>query len=161
MKIAIVVIFILLLLFLQIGIFPRIAILGAYPNLILLFILSLSILNIWRKNLGWIIAAGLFLDFYSLHNILGVSVISLIVAGIIIYFLSQSVFKKTNSFSLILLFASGILIYNILSIIIFKVFGISFNFRLISLIIGVIYNLIFALPIFYIVKWYVGKFRKI
>ena len=161
MKYIFLILFISFLLFLQIGILPHLKILGAYPNLILLFILSLSILNSWRKNLGWIIAAGLFLDFYSLHNILGVSIISLIVAGIIIYSLSQNVFKKTNSFSLILLFASGILIYSILSIIIFKVFGISFNFRLISLIIGVIYNLIFALPMFYIIKNYVGKFRKI
>lgn len=161
MKYIFLILFILLLLFLQIGILPHLKILGAYPNLILLFILSLSILNIWRKNLGWIIAAGLFLDFYSLHNILGVSVISLIAAGIIIYFLSRSIFKKTNSFSLVLLFTAGILIYSILSIIIFKIFGISFNFRLISFVIMIIYNLIFALPMFYLVKEYVGKFGKI
>lgn len=152
MKIACIIIFILVLLFLQIGIFPHLAIVGSFPNLILLTILSLSILQGWKKTLVWIIVGGLFLDFYSLNNVLGISVVSLLLASYLAYFLSQNLFKKTSFFSLILIFLITIFLYNILLIIFFKIFAVTFDFRFLSFIIAIIYNLIFALPVFYLVK---------
>ena len=143
------IIFILIILFLQIGILPHLAILDAYPNLILISVLSLVILSGWRKNLGWIVAAGLFWDFYSLQNILGISVLLLMVAGFVVQFLSQKFFKKTNNFSILLLFLSGLVIYEI----------VFFHFP--ASLIRIVYNLIFTLPIFYLMKIYVYKLQKI
>jgi len=152
MRVVLIIIFILALLFLQIGIFPHIAILESFPNLILLSILSLSILQGWKKTLVWIIVGGLFLDFYSLNNVLGISVVSLLIASYLAYFLSQNIFKKTSFFSLVLIFLVAIFLYNILLIIFFKIFAISFDFQFLSFIIAIIYNLIFVLPIFYGLK---------
>ena len=152
MKYFFVIVFILLLLFLQISIFPHLKIGGGFPNLILLSILSLSILRGWKKSWGWIIAGGLFLDFYSLHNILGISVIGLFIASCLAYFLSQNVFKKANVQSLLLTFLISIFIYNLFLLIFFKIFTIPFDFRFLGFIVGIIYNLIFSLPIFYALK---------
>lgn len=152
MKIFLIIVFILVLLFLQVGIFPHLQILGAFPNLILLSILVLSILQGWKKTLPWIIAGGLFLDFYSLHNFLGISVIALLIVAYLSYFLSQNTFKKTTFFSLILIFLITIFVYNILLIIIFEIFDINFAFSFLTFIVAIIYNLIFAIPLFYLIK---------
>ncbi|MFZ5559385.1 MAG: rod shape-determining protein MreD [Patescibacteria group bacterium] len=154
MRIFLIIIFILLILFLQIGILPQLKIFGAWPNLILISILALSILQGWKKTLPWIIVGGLFLDFYSLHNILGASIVALLVVSYLVYFLSQNTFKKTTFFPLILIFLIAIFVYNILLIIIFEIFDISFDWGFLTFIIGLIYNLILALPIFYLIKKY-------
>lgn len=153
MRIVLITIFILVLLFLQIGIFPHLRIAGVFPNLILLAILSLSILQGWKKTLPWIIVGGLFLDFYSLNNVLGISVVSLLIVSYLAYFLSQNIFKKTSFFSLVLIFLITIFLYNLLLIILFKIFSITFDFRFLGFVTGIIYNLIFALPVFYLVKY--------
>lgn len=152
MKYFFVIIFILILLFLQIGIFPHLRIAGSFPNLILLSILGLSILQGWKKTLPWIIAGGLFLDFYSLNNFLGISVVSLLIVSYLAYSLSQNVFKKANIQSLLLTFLISIFVYNFLLIVLFKVFVIALDYRFLNFIAGILYNLIFALPIFYSIK---------
>lgn len=156
MKVVFIVVFILVLLFLQVGVFPHLNIAGSFPNLIVLAILGLSVLQGWKKTLPWIVAGGLFLDFYSLNNFLGISVISLFVASYLVYVLSQNFFKEANFWSLALIFLIGILIYQILLIVLFTIFSISFDFRILGFIVGTIYNLIFALPIFYLIKKYVS-----
>lgn len=161
MKYIIIILFIFAVLFLQIGIFPNLKIFNAYPNVILLAILSLAILRGWRKNLGWIIIAGMFLDFYGLYSIMGISILTLLLAGLFAQFLNQKFLKKENNLSLVLIFLISSLFYEFLLIIIFKAFGIGFNFTLIGLIIKLIYNSIVALPIFYTIKWYVDKIKKI
>ncbi len=160
-NIIVVIIFILLILFLQIGIMPHIAISGAYPNLILISILCLSIIRDWKKVLPWTILGGLFLDFYSLLNILGISVIALLVVSYLVYFLSQNVFKKTTFFSLTSIFLVTLFIYNLLFVVFFRITDSSFNFSVSGFFIGIIYNFIFALPIFYLLKKYDAKFTKI
>lgn len=145
MKYIVIIIFILVLMFLQVGIFSHLKIAGVFPNLILLSILSLSIVQGWKKSLGWIIVGGLFLDFYSLHNILGISAIDLFIASYLAYFLSQNVFKKANTQSLLLIFLISIFVYNLILLIVSD-FQFSFFF------IGIIYNLIFSLPVFYLIK---------
>ncbi|MBU2564503.1 rod shape-determining protein MreD [Patescibacteria group bacterium] len=148
MKIIYIIFFIIILLFLQIGILPHLKILGVFPNLIIISILSLSILKEWKKNFVWIIIAGLFLDVYSLNNIIGVSIISLLGAGILVYFLNQNTFKKANILSLIITFLIGILAFYILSLILSLIFSFSFTFSIVL----VIYNLILSLPVFWVMK---------
>lgn len=160
MKIVLIIIFIFLLLFLQVGVFPHLAISGSFPNLIVLAILALSILQGWKKTLPWIIVGGLFLDFYSLKGVLGISVVSLFIASYLAYFLSQNVFKKTSFFSLVLIFLITIFIYQLFLIILFKIFSISFEFKFLGFIIGIIYNLILALPIFYLIRTCFTKTTK-
>lgn len=150
MRIVLIIVFILVLLFLQIGIFPHLAIAGVFPNLILLSILSLSILQGWKKTLPWTIAGGLFLDFYSLNNILGISVIFLLIVSYLAYFLSQNIFKKTTVSSLLLIFLIAVFVYNLLLIIVF-------DWRFLGFIVSIIYNLIFVLPVFYLIRQIIKK----
>jgi len=145
MKIVFTIAFILVLLFLQIGIFPHLDIAGSFPNLIVLTILGLSILQGWKKSLPWIIAAGLFLDFYSFSNFLGFSVIALLIISYLAEFLSQSLIKKVNLPSVLLIFLITIFAYYLILLI-------FFDLRFIGLIVGIVYNLIFSLPIFYVLK---------
>ena len=161
MKYIIVILFVFSVLFLQIGIFPNLKIFNAYPNIVLLAILSLAILKGWKNCLGWIIIAGMFLDFYGLYNVVGVSVLALLLTGLFAQFLNQKLFKKENNLSLGLIFLISSLFYEVLLIIAFKAFGIGFNFALMGLIIKPIYSSLAALPIFYIIKWYVDKIKKI
>lgn len=154
MKIVLVVIFILVLLFLQIGVFPRLSIAGSFPSLILLAILGLSILQGWKKTLPWIVVGGLFIDFYSLNNVLGISVISLLIVSYLAYFLSQNIFKEQNLGSLLLIFLITIVVYKLLLIGLFLIFNIGFDFKFLGFIIGIIYNLVLSLPIFYLIKKY-------
>lgn len=156
MKVVLIIIFVLILLFLHIGVFPHLKIAGSFPNLIVLAILGLSIFRGWKKALPWIIIGGLFLDFYSLHRFLGISVVSLFAASYLIYILSQNFFKEAGLWSLAIIFLIGIFVYQFFLIILFAIFGISFNFMILGFFIGIIYNLVFALPIFFILKKYVS-----
>ena len=161
MRIVLIIIFILVLLLFQIGILPNLAIARAYPNLILLTILSLSIFQGWKKVLPWIIIGGLFLDFYSFHGVLGISVTSLLLVSYVIYFLSQNIFKKDDFISLIILFIINILVYNICLIILSNILTPGFDFRFLTFFTSLIYNLIFALPMFYLIEIYVRRIGKI
>jgi rod shape-determining protein MreD len=160
MKIFSIIFYIIILLFVQIGILPHLVILGAYPNLILLSIISLSILRGWKKMLSWIVGGGLFMDFYSLHNILGVSVTILLITAYISYFLSQNTFKKATFLSLSLVFLITIIAYGISLIVFSEVLGIGLHFGFLNFISEIIYNLIFAIPVFYLTKKY-ARFGKI
>ncbi len=152
MKLIFIILFIILLLFLQIGIFPHISIFGVFPNLILLSILGLSILQGWKKTLPWTIAGGLFLDFYSLTGVLGLSVVGLLIVSYLAYSLSQNIFKKANLFSLALNFLIAIFVYSLCLLILFSVFSVISDFRFLTFIVAIIYNLVLSLPIFYGLK---------
>jgi rod shape-determining protein MreD len=161
MRVIFTIISILVILFLQIGILPHLSILGAYPNLILVSISALSILQGWKKTLPWIIVGGLFLDFYSLNNILGVSIIGLLITSYLSYILSQSTFKKTTFFSLTSVFLIVVFVYNAFLMLFWKVFDIHIDFKFFGFVFGIVYNLIFALPIFYWFKKYANRPEKI
>lgn len=161
MRYIIVILFIIIILFLQIGVFPSLRVWNAYPNIILLTLIGLTILMGWKKSLGWIIVAGLFLDFYSLHNVLGISILILLLTCLFSQFLNQRFLKKENKISLILIFLMSSLFYELLLIVIFTILGAGFNFTFRGLIIKLAYNSILVLPIFYIIKWYVDKIKQI
>jgi len=88
----------------------------------------------------------LFLDFYSFNNIIGISVVFLLLSSFLVYFLNQNIFKKTNIFSLISVFLIGILAFYILSLIFIAPLG------FLNFITLLIYNLVLCLPVFYILK---------
>lgn len=161
MKIVFIIFSILVILFLQIGVLPNLKIVNVFPNLFLLSSVSITILIGWKKTLGWIISFGLFLDFYSLHSILGISVMSMLLVCILAQFLNQKYLKKENKLSIILVFIISVFFYELLLLVIFKIFDIGYNFYLLGFIIKIIYNVIFALPMFYISKWYVDKIKQI
>jgi len=150
---------IIVIFFLQIGVLPNLKIANTFPSIFLLTLVGLTILIGWKKILGWIILFGLFLDFYSLHNVLGISVISMLLACITAQFLNQRYFKKENKLSIILIFTITIIFYELIVLILFKVFNIGYNFYLLGFVTKIIYSLILALPIFYIEKWYVDKIK--
>jgi rod shape-determining protein MreD len=141
-----------LVLFFQLGIFPHIAILGIFPNLILISVLCLAILKGFKSSLIWTVIAGLFLDFYSLNVVPGIFVISLFFVCFLAFFLSQSIFKKTNPLSTLSVFLITILIFNLLILLLYAIFGVNPQFNLLKLAIEVIYNSLVALPIFYLIK---------
>lgn len=161
MKILFPIIFVLIIIFLQIGIFPHLSIYGAYPDLILIAVLSLIILMGLKKTLIWIIAAGLFMDFYSLNNFLGFSVLILLISCLVVFFISQNIFKKTSFSSIIFIFLISILINNLIVFAAYKVLGMNSEFGLRTLIVNVLYNTIIAIPFFYLFKIYVFKFFKV
>jgi len=161
MKIVIIIIFVVIFLFLQIGILPNLKIANVYPNLFLIGLIGLTILIGWKQSLGWIIATGLFLDFYSLNNILGISIFILLLTCIFSQFLNQRFLKKENKLSVVLIFTISLLFFEILSIILFKILRIESNFYLLGLIVKIIYSSILALPVFYVIKWYVDKIKSL
>jgi len=161
MRYIIIFLFIIALLFLQIGILPNFKIFNTYPNLILLTLIALTILRGWKRNLGWIIAAGLFFDFYSLNNITGISIIALLLNCIIVELLNQRYLKKENKLSLILIFVISLVFNEILLIVYSKLFHLGFNFYWLEFVIRTIYGLIFSLPIFYLIKWHTNKTRYV
>ncbi|MFH1129602.1 MAG: rod shape-determining protein MreD [Patescibacteria group bacterium] len=161
MKYIVIVLFVVALLFLQIGILPNFKIVNNYPNLILLVLIALTILKGWKQNLIWIIVAGLFLDFYSLNNILGVSTLIMLFVCILAEFLNQRYLKKENKLSLILIFTISLIFNEILLIIFSKLFRLGFNFYWLGSVTKIIYGLILSLPIFYLIKWYTNKIEYV
>jgi len=141
-----------LILFFQVGIFPHIAISGVYPNLILISIITLSILRGFKQSLIWTIIAGLFLDFYSLSNFFGISLICLIVVSFGASFAAQNIIKKTNPSSIILVFVAMVTLYDLLLLAIYKILGIGFDFTLLKFLVNIIYNSVIAAPVFYTIK---------
>jgi len=141
-----------LVLFFQVGIFPHIAILGVYPNLILILIISLSILKGFKESLLWTIIAGLFLDFYSLSNLLGISVICLLIVSFVAFFLARNIFKKTNPSSVASVFFLTIILYNILLLVSYKIIGNDFEIVFLKILINVLYSSIISVPVFYMIK---------
>lgn len=157
-----IIIFILIVLFFQIGILPHLAIFETYPNIILGSIISLGILKGFKKSIVWAIAAGLFLDFYSLNNVIGISVIYLLLCSYFSSFLGQNIFKKSNFLSVISVFALTVVFYDLLVLALRGVFGLGFQFEILTFLINVAYNTIFAIPVFYLIKKiYAGKPNKI
>ncbi|MBD3282572.1 MAG: rod shape-determining protein MreD [Candidatus Portnoybacteria bacterium] len=157
MKIVFSLILIFLILLFQIGIVPHISIDGVFVNLILISILCLSILVSWKSVLGWIIAGGFFLDFYS-NGFLGLSVIALVFSCFFAYFLSRKIFKEKNFVSLLLVLIPSLFSYRLLIILLLGVFRGSFIFDYSSFGIWLLYNLVFSVLVFYISKYLHNKF---
>lgn len=147
---SIVIIFVLIIL--QWSLYPYLAIYGAFPNLILIMVIILSILRGYKKNLIWVMFGGLFLDIFSLNNLLGISIAGLFSISYLIYFLSQTIFRKTNIFSIILFGISGTLIYKFFLILVFLITKTSFELSFSQVLSQIIYNTVLLIPLFYLIK---------
>lgn len=157
-----IIIFILIVLFFQIGILPHLAIFETYPNIILGSLISFSILKGFKKSIVWAIAAGLFFDFYSLNSVIGIFVVCLLLCSYFSFFLSQNIFKKSNFLSIISVFVLTVIFYGLLVLVLRAIFGLGFQFRILTFLINIAYNAVFAIPIFYLIKKiYAGKPNKI
>lgn len=147
---SLIVIFILVIL--QSSFYPYLKIYNAFPNLILILVLILSILKGFKESLVWIIFGGLLLDIYSFNNPIGASILSLFIIGYLAYFLSKNIFKKASIFLAILAGIGGSLIYGFFVILVLLIAKtnpqISFN----QIISQVLYNTVVLIPIFYLTK---------
>lgn len=141
-----------LLIILQTSIAPYLKIYDAFPNLILIIVLILSILKGYKKSLIWVIFGGFLLDVFSFNNPIGASILGLFLVSYLAYFLSQNIFKKTNILSVILIGISGSLIYMFFLLLILLIVKVSFQLSLSQIISQVIYNLIILIPLFYLIK---------
>lgn len=152
MKTLLSIIIIFCLIIFQSSFYPYFEIYNAFPNLILIVVVILSILQGWKKSLIWVIAGGFFLDVFSFKNPLGASILGLLIVSYLAYFVSQNIFKKTSIFSVIINSIGATLIYGFFIILVLLIGRISFQFSLSQLISQVIYNIVFLTPLFYLVK---------
>jgi len=155
MKLFLKIIIILLLVLLQISFAPYFSINSAFPNLVLIFVLSLTMLTKQKNILFWIILGGIFTDISSFNNPIGVSIIGLFTASYVVYFLTQNILKETNIFSLILICIIGTLIYGLILILALAVFRISFQFSFTQILSQIIYNTLTFIPVFYLLKHFI------
>ncbi len=157
MKNLLFIIIIFCLIIFQSSLYPYLKIYNAFPNLILITVIILSILKGLKKDLIWIIIGGLLLDIFSFNNPIGTSILGLLFAGYLAYFFSQNIFKKTSIFSVVIISICGTLIYEIFVILILLIGGIDFQFGFIQIISQVIYNLIVLVPLFYLTKKFIRQ----
>ncbi len=152
MKVLLSIIIIFFLVIFQSSLYSYLEIYDAFPNLILVLILILSILKGYKKNLVWIIFGGFLLDVHSFDNPIGTSILGLFLISYLAYFFSQNIFKKTSVFSIILIGIGGTLIYRIFLILVLLIAGISFQFSFVQLISQAVYNTAVLIPFFYFLK---------
>ncbi len=152
MKFILSLIIIFLLVIFQASLYPYFKVYNAFPNLVFILVLVLSILQGYKKSLVWIIFGGFFLDIYSFNNPIGTSILGLFLVSYLAYFFSQNIFKKTSIFSIILIGIGGTLVYRFFLIIVLLIAGASFQLSFIQLVSQIIYNLIILIPLFYLIK---------
>lgn len=154
------IIIIFLLIIFQSSLYPYLKIYNAFPNLILILVLILSILRGYKKSLIWIIFGGFLLDIYSFNNPIGTSILGLLLVGYLAYFFSQNTFKKNSVFSIILIGIGGTLIYRLFLVLILIIANINFQLTFSQLISQILYNLVILVPLFYLLKHFLRK-RKL
>lgn len=159
-KLLLSIVIIFLLIILQSSLYLYLGVCGAFPNLILILVLILSVLQGYKKSLVWVIFGGFLLDVYSFNNPIGTSILGLFLVSHLAYFFSQNIFKKTSIFSVILIGIGGTLIYRLFLILVLLIVGTSFQFTFTQLISQVVYNLIILIPLFYLIKRFKNVQRK-
>lgn len=134
----------------QSSIFNIIAYDGISVDLILLLAIFFSIIYD-KYAILYGFCAGLFQDLAS-GTFLGIHTLSLIIICILIHKISQLIYKENIFLPIVVSIFSTILNYFIIALLIFLL-GYSYNIWLIinNMIIALIYNLIFAYPVYFIV----------
>lgn len=151
------IIIIFFLVIFQSSLYSYLEIYNAFPNLILVLVLILSILKGCKKSLVWVIFGGFLLDVHSFDNPVGTSILGLFLVSYLAYFFSQNIFKKTSIFSVIIIGIGGTLIYRLMLILVLLIAGISFQFSFIQLISQMVYNTAILIPLFYLIKYFSRK----
>ncbi len=157
MKFIFSVIIIFFLIIIQSSLYPYLQINNAFPDLILIVVLTLSILQGYKKHIVWPLLGGFFLDIFSFRNPIGASILGLLIVSYLGYFLSQNLFKKFSPISIIIIGTGGILFYRFFIDLILLIFGTNFQFSLIQLATQIAYDVIVLVPLFYLIK----KFKNV
>ncbi len=152
MKFLLQIIIILALIVFQVSVYPYFHIYNAFPNLILVIILIISILKGYKQGLLWIIFGGFLLDIYSYNNPVGISILALLLIAYLSAKLSQNIFQKNSIYSIIIIGIEGTLIYQLLIVLTLAVIGVEFQFGFFQVLFQVIYNLIILIPLFWLIK---------
>lgn len=152
MKILISVIFIILSVFIQSSFFPYLQVFNAFPNLILIAVLIISLLKNYKESLVWVFLGGWFLDVYSFNNPLGTSILSLLFIGYLVNFLSVNLFKKSSIISLVTVCVISTIIYRLALALAFLITTGDLKINIVQILAQIIYNLIIFIPAFYIIK---------
>jgi len=145
MKIFINVLLIVIAVILQITFMPKIAFLGAFPNLILLVALSLIFIKKIEEALLWIGLGGILLDLFSPVHF-GVYIVSLILIFAISYYLVNYVFSDFSLFLAAAIFFISSIIFNI----IFLLYTHYFNLYLLE----AVYTTLLGCMIYGIIRYY-------
>ncbi|MFA6296166.1 MAG: rod shape-determining protein MreD [Patescibacteria group bacterium] len=111
MRIAISIISLIILSFLQISFLPNFVILGSVPNLILIVAISWCIVGNFKEAIFWGIAGGIILDLFSpfYFGIISLSNIAIIAA---IYFIVKNIINSDDRVSVAAICAIATLLYN-------------------------------------------------
>jgi len=149
--------FIIILIFIQASLFPYFQIFNAFPNLILIGVLIISILKNYKKSLIWIFLGGWLLDIYSFNNPLGISILSLLCISYFANFLTTNIFKKFNFLSLVLICTGCSLFYRVSLALGCLLNTGEIRIDLIQVFVQIIYNLVVFLPIFYLIRSKIAK----
>lgn len=130
----------LLIVILQTTVAPFFSIYGAVPNLVLVLVLLIASKG-FEKNWGWILLISLLLDSFSGH-LFGLVSLSLVVAAYSIDLINAKVFSVAKFWIISFLVIIGTILYNLLLIILSKIFqtGLVFNYQ--YLLIEIPYNLV-------------------
>jgi len=166
MKVLIVLI-LLLAVILEIASLPFLNSSGVSPNLVLVILLLLVILKTFEKTWRWIVLIGLFLDFFSGLPFGSIS-LSLVLITFIIDWLGRNIFSEVKLWTSLSLVAIGTILYHFFLIgwsnfLAFLGQGESISYFCSSLgqclfssfgsiLIGLGYNLLITLIVFYGVK---------
>ena len=135
---------------LQSSVFNIIAYDGISVDLILLLVIFFSIIYD-KYAILYGFCAGLFQDLAS-GSFLGIHTLSLVIICILIHKISQLIYKENIFLPIVASVFSTFLNYFIIALFIFLL-GYSYNIWLVinNMIIALIYNLVFAYPVYFIV----------
>jgi rod shape-determining protein MreD len=151
MKTLIDVLILLFLLILESALSPLLNISGIMPNLVLLFALSLVVLESYQEKWKIILLAGLLVDLLTSLPFGFVS-LSLVLSSYLVDWFKQKIFSAIKFWIIIILISLGILFYNLFLIILAKLFQIELRWDFAYFAGLLIYNLVTAIIIYYGIK---------
>ena len=142
MKILINILLIIFAIILQIAFLPLVSIHGAYPNILLIVILSLLFIGRINESLWWVGIGGLVMELFSTSHF-GVYIISFIVIFLLFYYFINRIFSDPSLVSAAFLFFVASLMLNIVFVIMTHYYFVYIAEAIYTAIVGcIIYSLI-------------------
>jgi len=149
MKPFLIILILLIAIILQTTAAPFLSISGNSPNLILVLVLILVTFKDFKEIWWVIVLASLFLELFS-GLMFGLISLSLICAVYLIDWINKN-FSATKLWMKTVFIGSGILLYNLLLIVLGRLFHLDLFFSLKYLFINIIYNLLIMIIFFSLV----------
>lgn len=145
MKILINIILIIIAAILQITLVPKLAILGVFPNLILLVMLSLIFITRTEEALWWAGLGGIILDLVSPARF-GIYTFSFLVIFAAIFYLVHNIFREPSLLISILIFIVAGLMSNLIFLIM--------NFQIVPFLVSGLVSAFWGIIIYSLIKYY-------